>query len=206
MNFVSWLRRKTLCLICISLCAVNLGVISNANAQSLDLDPPLVDHVPADQGIAGDFQSITVTATDSRGIKQVVLFYKLKDDRVYERKEMTLLNVNAPSLYSTSIETKKTDTELSYYFEVVDTGGNRVLNALPFSPHVRTLTAPIDTIAASGSPSLGERLTQPRSWLYVAAGALIIGLIASQSSDSDDPPTGQDSPDTVPVTVQLPTP
>lgn len=52
---------------------VVLPVFADVNTINIDLEPPALDHVSLDSGIAGDPQSIAIVVTDDTGIERVTL-------------------------------------------------------------------------------------------------------------------------------------
>lgn len=138
-----------------------------ATGQTIDLDPPEITHTVQSSVKPGKDVQVTATITDKSGIEQATVFYRDQQIGPYQSVDMNNATGNE---YTATLATVKGQDILQYYIEVVDTGGNRVLEGSPSSPLV-------------------VKVASKSSLLYIVAGALAIGLIAgaSGSGDSDGP-------------------
>ena len=198
--------------------------IETTVTAEIDLDPPLVDHIPVSSGVAGSMQSFSVKATDTRGIESVTLYYRAKNQDAYSSAAMTRLA--GTDNYAVSVQSSEQQRQFEYYFLVVDTGGNKVLNGFPYEPFERFLSQPLSESAnGDGQPerltgsSAGEPSAQPvpvepgidassasgssKTILWGVLGVLILGALVSGSLGGDE---GNSGGARVPVTVSVPLP
>ncbi len=194
--------------------------------EEIDLDPPLVDHIPVSSGVAGAMQSFSVKASDTRGIESVTLYYRSRNQDAYSSAVMT--RIAGTDNYAVSVQSAAEQRQLEYYFLVVDTGGNKVLNGFPYEPFERFLSQPVATatdgngqrsddikttvennapIPVEQSETSGlERLSNAgssKTILWGVLGVIVLGALVSGSSGG-----GQHgaSGETVPVTLSVPLP
>lgn len=171
--------------------------------SALDIDPPVIDHESLETGIAGQLQLFSALVVDDRGIESVVFHYRSVTNSDYQKVPMK--PVAGTANFAASIETELGQSKIEYYIEAADTGGNRVLKGFPFFPLVRNLE-----IAPSAKPSTAA-VTENNTgggeskWLYVALGALAVGLLVSASSSGDGGTTPEPGEE-VPLTINISSP
>jgi len=185
--------------------------------DGLDLDPPDVNHIPINSGVAGSAQSFSVRAVDAQGIAEVTFFYRAFNQDAYQSLEMR--NVAGTDNYTVSVQTTESQKQFEYYFLVVDTGGNKVLNGFPYQPFERFLVQPTTADSANPKETPAEDVTNAEQadqtdkpagpgvnsnhLLWGLLGLVVIGALAS--SGGGDQSTGSNG-QTVPVTVRVPLP
>lgn len=184
---------------------VNQSLVSVAWAQSLpdsiDFDPPVIDHESVADGVAGEPQVFTALVIDDRGIEHVLFYHRRSSNVEYTSLPMSQLANTAN--YMVSIDTPAEQRYIEYYIEALDTGGNRVLKGFPFYPLVRELDLPLAPgLATSVAPEQQtEQSGKSNTWLYVVLGALAVGLVAGLSSgggsSGGEPPVGEGVPLTI---------
>lgn len=172
--------------------------------SALDIDPPVIDHESLETGVAGQLQLFSALVVDDRGIDYVHFHYRSVTNSDYQKVPMA--RVAGTANFAASIETELGQSKIEYYIEAGDTGGNRVLKGFPFFPLVRNLemapTAITSTSAGAGNDASGGGDSK---WLYVALGALTVGLLVSASSSGGDS-TPVDPGEEVPLTINISSP
>lgn len=174
-------------------------------ASEIDIDPPVIDHESLETGIAGQLQLFSALVIDDRGLDYVDLHYRSATNSEYQKVAMAALAGTAN--FAVTITTELGQSKIEYYIEAADTGGNRVLKGFPFFPLIRNLAVapvarvPVTTTAGNNTSGDGSS-----KWLYVALGALAVGLLVSASSSGDDgaPPVGPG--EQVPLTINVTSP
>ncbi len=198
---------------------------TDSSVSGIDLDPPQVDHIPVASGVAGAIQSISVRASDVQGIASVTLFYR--SNTSVEYKQQLMRPVYGTENFTAGIDTSPEHSVIEYYFLVIDTGGNKVLNGFPYEPFARMLTAPVIDNAggsesqiaadqeakASGTGTAGSgaagatgegRRSNASRLLWIALGVLAVGALASAGGGGGSSQPA--SEDTVPVILNVPVP
>lgn len=188
----------------------------------IDLDPPQVDHIPSEAGIAGETQSISVRAVDAQGISSVTLMHRA--DSAGEYESVLMRRVAGSDNFIAAIDSAREQRVVEYYFLVIDTGGNKVLSGFPYKPFARALIprpsveplpgngtpvggeAPAQTAKSTNvgnvSPNTGNGGSTGRVVLWAVLGLVVLGALASAGGgDSGSPAT-----DTVPVILDIPLP
>lgn len=172
--------------------------------SALDIDPPVIDHESLETGVAGQLQLFSALVVDDRGIDYVDFYYRSKANSDFEKIPME--PVVGTANYVASIETELGQPKIEYYIEAADTGGNRVLKGFPFFPLVRNLAIEQLTTVAPSTGSSASSSGDSR-WLYVALGALAVGLLVSASSSGGDGGTTPVDPDDqIPLTINISSP
>jgi len=136
---------------------------------TLDLDPPEVIHTVPVKVMPGKDLRIDANVTDDSGVDQVTVHYRSKQSDPFQSTEMT--NVQGAE-YTALIPTAKEMKSLQYYIEVLDAGGNRVLEGTPSTP----LTITVE---------------KRSNILYIVLGAVAIGALAGLAGGGG----GDDAPD-----------
>jgi len=176
---------------------------------AVDVEPPLIEHDIVDQAEADIRQTFVASVVDDQELDSVLLFYRFAGESSYSRYVM--MRVSFSSSFVAQIPTNPSDlTPIEYYIQARDTSGNRTVRGYNFSPLVRQIVPviPDAQIAAnhssansgsgiSGSELPGSTSTGPKvhKAVYVVAGVLLLGLIASaagSSSGSSTPSPGGD--------------
>lgn len=158
-------------------------VVAQAQVADIDIDPPVIDHESLETGVAGELQFFSALVVDDRGVEYVDLYHRKAANTEYLKARMVA--VAGTSNYSAALETDPDQTKIEYYIEVADTGGNRVLKGFPFFPLVRNLEAP-QAVFVPSKQSSTESATGGSRWLYLALGAVAVGLLANALSSGDD--------------------
>ena len=192
--------------------------------EGIDLDPPQVDHIPVSSGVAGSVQSISVKASDAQGVASVTLLYRSAVNAEYKR--VLMQPVVGTDNYTVAIDSSSAQRFIEYYFLVIDTGGNKVLNGFPYEPFTRALTEPtlaLENVSDQDLPASSSTQTEttvetpplesadePRqsnsnTLLWVALGVLAVGVLASASGGGGGG-SSADSGETVPVILNVPVP
>ena len=122
---------------------------------TIDLDPPEVTHTAPVKVVPGKDLRIDASVTDDSGVDQVTIHYRSKQSDPFLSAEMT--NVQGAE-YTVLIPTSKEIKSLQYYIEVLDAGGNRVLEGTPSTPLI-------------------TEATKRSNILYVVLGAVAVGAL-----------------------------
>ena len=188
----------------------------------IDLDPPQVDHIPSEAGIAGETQSISVKAVDAQGISSVTLMHRA--DSAGEYESVLMRRVAGSDNFVAAIDSAREQRVVEYYFLVIDTGGNKVLSGFPYKPFARVLISrpSVDPLSGNKSPVGGEAPAQSakstsvgnvspntsndgsagKVVLWAVLGLVVLGALASAGGGDSGSPAG----DTVPVILDIPLP
>ncbi len=154
-----------------------------AHAQAADLDPPVIDLQIVEQGARGDSQVFSATVTDNELIVSVMLHYRFGDSMPYEAIEMSSLSNT--SIFTASLETSDEQSDvIQYYVEAVDGAGNRAIQGFAFDPFTRNLVAAAVVANVDPEPALVPSISRNRKILYGVLGLIVVGALASASSDS----------------------
>lgn len=165
-----------------------LAAPSAVSAQSLDVDPPIIEVELVNEGTRGDTQVFSATVTDNDQIALVTLYYRFNQNDIYSSVPMSV--IQGTDIFTASVDTVGSDTSvIQYYFEAKDGGENRTVQGFAFDPLERFLNEPerisaqeqnIDA-AATGAVA-GTGLSTNRKILYGVLGVLTLGILASASS------------------------
>ena len=191
-------RVRTACLAAISFFLLSV-VTLNVQAQSADVQPPIIEHEEVGSGLAGEMQTFTATITDDQQLVSAVLFHRLAGDDNYFSTEM--MPVTGTTVYTASVAITTDDPrDIEYYIQAEDFGGNKALQGFAFDPLIREITADalvVGTLAPTPAPTTSRN----RKLLWGALGIVVVALLATQlGSDSDD---GDDPPDTTEVPIDI---
>jgi len=159
-------------------CTVLLSlVLTPVYAQSEDVTAPTIVLEEVDRGFVGETQVFTATVTDDIALASVVLFHRLSGDQTFVASTMTELG--SSNVYSASIEISSTDaSDIEYYIQAEDLGGNKSLSGFSFDPLVRDIAVNQGALATTAGITPG--LSRNQKILYGVLGVLALGLIASQ--------------------------
>jgi len=163
-------------------CTVLLSlVLTPVYAQSEDVTAPTIVLEEIDQGFVGETQVFTATVTDDVALASVVLFHRLAGDQTFIASTMTELG--SSNVYMASVEVSPTNaSDIEYYIQAEDLGGNKSLSGFSFDPLVRDIGVNEGAIATTGAITPG--LSRNQKILYGVLGVLALGLIASQVGGS----------------------
>ena len=179
-----------------------LSAQTSDELDSLDLEPPVIEHESLIDGKAGLPQQFDAVVTDDRGVQQVTLYYRSDSFAGYIAAQM----IESDGVYAATVPTTGQQRRIEYYLEARDTGGNRVLQGFPAYPLVRNLLQA--AVPASSPPVQANQSTSPsRTAIAVGAGLLGLLLLAGLSSsgdggeDNDSNGGGGEPSQTVPLTI-----
>ena len=88
----------------------------------VDTKSPVIEHDPVESVPVESSPKITARVTDTVGVKQVSLLYKLSSDKNYKRVDMVA--EAAADVYSAGIPALDSSGEVNYYIEALDTSSN----------------------------------------------------------------------------------
>lgn len=223
--------QKCLNLLIIGLFAVSQTLLSNRvvlaqydaefqfdqDDSGVDVEPPLIEHELVDQSEAGIRQTFVATVVDDQELDSVLLYYRFAGETIYSRYLM--MRVSFSSTYVAQIPTNPKDlTAIEYYIQARDTSGNRTVRGYTFSPLVRQIVpVVIDDSSTQAAASSGSEQSESKTTgfkinktVYVVAGVLLLGLLASTagSSGGSSAPSGECGPAgcQLTLTVNRPTP
>lgn len=146
-----------------------------AKVRAMDHDPPTLRHTPPTQGKYGHALALVVTATDSSGVKRVVLHHRQAGNRGFssvnlERRKDGALEATVPGM-------SVARPGVEYYLEAWDTLGNGP--GLKGSPAKPILVPVEDGPARAG---VAPRPLYKKWWFWVAVGGAVAvtgGVIAA---------------------------
>lgn len=130
---------------------------------TIDLDPPKIEHSVPAKVVPGTPLKLYAIITDDGGIEQVTVYYRTNQNGDYQSVSMT--NIQGAE-YTALLSTAKKQQVVQYYIEMVDVGGNRVLEGSP------------------GSPLVVNAEKKSSNILYLVLGAVAVGLLASSAGGS----------------------
>jgi len=189
--------------------------MSQAYAQSgsIDVEPPLIEHIIVSTVDAASRQSFFATVVDDDELDSVSLYYRFQNDTAYSAVVMN--RVSYSSTYIAHVPTAVTsDRDIEYYIQARDKAGNRTVRGYAFNPLVRKInaleTAPVANTTEVAATEKVANNGKFRTVLYVVLGVVTLGLISSLSnrgSTSSDPIAGGPCTDgicTISITVGAP--
>jgi len=181
-------------------CTVMLSLaLTPVYAQSEDATAPLISLEEIDQGFVGETQVFTATVTDDVALASVVLFHRLTGDQTFVASTMTELG--SSNIYSASVEISSTAaSDIEYYIQAEDLGGNKSLSGFSFDPLVRDIVINEGAVATTGAITTG--LSRNQKILYGVLGILAVGLLASQAGGSSGGGGGTTTMD-IPVDITV---
>lgn len=149
-----------------------------AFAQTLDLEPPEIQHEVVTTGFADEAQNFEAIVTDNVALESVSLFYRFGDSGEFERLAMQLTSGDS---FSASVNMPSTeDALIQYYIEAVDTNGSAINRGFTFNPFERE----IKSRNASEPAPISNPVTKSsnKTLWYVLGGVLLAGIIAGAAS------------------------
>lgn len=152
-NIVQRFARTLLFAVYTLVLALSTAVVAQT---TIDLEPPQIQHTVPTKIAPGSPLNLSATITDDGGIEEATVFYRSKQTGPFKSLPMT--NTDGAN-YTASIPVNKKQQGVRYYIEVMDQGGNRVIEGSPSSPLV--VQAP-----------------KRSNLLYVALGVVAVGLLA----------------------------
>lgn len=174
-----------------------------AQAQSADIEPPIIGFEAVSSGNAGDSQVFAATVADNSAVAEVTLYYRFAESTPYQRRSLSMLgNSGIFTVTLSSDELPVSATFIQYYIEAFDAAGNRALVGFAFDPIERQLVTPDVPVAQTPiEPVESSGMSFNRKLIYGAVGLLVVGVLASAGGGGGSSSAG------VPVTVvvdQLP--
>jgi len=164
---------------CLALCLQAVQV----SAQSLDVEPPVVEHNVIDSNAAASRQDFFATVADDDELASIRFLYRFEGEKEFTTVEMT--RVSFSSTYSAQIATDIDDRRaIEYYIEARDASGNRTFRGYAFDPLVRLIELAEPAIAAAAPEE--PKVTSKNRTLYYIVGALLLGAIAGGVANSGD--------------------
>lgn len=160
------------------------------HAQSIDVDPPVIELEVVAEGVRGETQVFSATASDNNDISSMTLHYRFGTASNYDSVPMS--QIAGTSIYTASVDTANASIDLiQYYMEARDAGGNRTVQGFAFDPFERILVddqavlaeAPAGTSAVV--PAVAPpRISTQRKVVYGVLAALLVGGLAAASRGS----------------------
>lgn len=162
----------------------------SGGSQSVDVEPPLIEHDVIAEAEADIRQTFIATVVDDQDLDSVVFFYRYAGESSFSRYVM--MQVSYSSTYIAQIPTDpKSFKAIEYYIQARDASGNRTVRGYTFSPLVRNITPPdAAEPVALPAPNTTPEAEQPESGsriptaVYVVGGVLLLGLIAGAAGSS----------------------
>lgn len=168
---------------------------------------------------AGEDHQILVTATDNTAIKNVMLFYRVAGENIYQSKVMR--NIPNTDDYSITLNASELHSDgLEYYIQATDLAGNTLLLGYAFSPIAVLVEQPVLTEQVASSPAMdlttpvkkSEKKYESESsykWLWIGLGVLAVSALASSSGgggggDSGGTSSGPGDESTVLISAPVP--
>jgi len=158
----------------------------------IDVEPPLIEHEIVAESDANIRQTFVATVVDDQELDRVQLFYRFKGETRYTRTIMD--RVSFSSTWIAQIATDPSSPQdMEYYIQAKDKSGNRTVRGYAFSPLVRKIIPSVNVEAPVEEPPVTSKppTSTTQKVLYVLGGVLVVGLIASLSSNG----TGPEPPD-----------
>ncbi len=162
-------------------CLAQFVTVVDAVAQSLDVEPPIIEHEVVESEIAAERQSFLATVADDDELASVRFLYRFEGETSYTSIDMD--RVSYSSTFTVQIPTGLEDSRsIEYYIEARDVSGNRTLRGYNFSPLIRFIEVPQVEV----EPSIAEAATKTveRKPLYFVAGALVLGALVGALANS----------------------
>ncbi len=164
------------------------GVAPAFAQQSIDLDPPLIEHEIIQEVESSVRQTFVATVVDDDELDSVRLFYRFAGEPTYSTVLMN--RVSFSSSYIAQINTDPaTETAIEYYIQAMDRSGNRTVRGYAFNPLVRLIVLNEEITNANASveeptPVAAEPAKKPKKALYIVLGVLAVGLLAGLAGGS----------------------
>lgn len=177
-----------------------------AQAQSIDIDPPVIELERVETGVRGEAQVFSATVTDNVGVTETVLHYRTDPEDSYRSVDMA--PIGATDIRTASVAADETDVPLiEYYLEARDEGGNRTIRGFAFDPLVRRLEPaggpPAQAPVPAPEPVPEPGMSTTRKILYGALGVLVVGALIASAGGDDDGSSSEPNPTDIPVTVTV---
>jgi hypothetical protein len=183
-----------------------------------DLVAPEVSHeVIPDSLEAGSSVQIKATVTDNVGVKSVTLFYRTKGEEEYKR--ITMNRIGESNEYAVTLGKKDLiEPGIEYYIQAMDLAGNSLLHGYSFSPLAVNVVAPTAPAAkppeAEAVAEEGETIREEpqaekkktKTWLWIALGAVAVGVIAAAAGGGGGDDGGGDGGGTGTIVISAPPP
>ena len=180
-----------------------------AQSNTIDVEPPLIEHDIVTEVEADIRQSFFATVVDDDELDSVSLYYRFENDSTYGVRLMN--RVSYSSTYIAHIPTDpESNRNIEYYIQARDKAGNRTVRGYAFNPLVRVIeSASVDVapvIVPAETASKSGLSSKQKTGIYVVLGVLAAGLLAGAvgGSDSSTNPPPENNCCTVSVTVGQP--
>ena len=155
--------------------------------NTVDVDPPLIEHEVTSQAEANIRQTFVATVVDDGELESVTFFYRFAGESNFTRFLMSPLS--SSSTYIAQVPTDpKLRSAIEYYIQARDISGNRTVRGYTFSPLVREIvqsqsTQATTTKAPAAAPiPVEEAKSGISKYVYIIGGVLLLGLLAGGSS------------------------
>lgn len=157
-------------------------------AQTTDVEPPIIEFEAIRSGTSGDSQVFAATVIDNVAVQSVNLFYRFDDSSDYQSRLMNMLGSSGIfTITLDSQEVPESTETIQYYLEAFDGVGNRTLQGFAFDPLERQLVSVTEIIVVPPTePVRTDGISLNRKFLYVAIGVLAVGVLASSSGGEGD--------------------
>jgi len=155
-------------------CLAQLLTSIQSTAQSIDIEPPVIEHDVIESVVGADRQSFLATVADDDELASVRFLYRFESEQSYTSIDMS--RVSFSSTFTVQVPTREDDGRaIEYYIEARDVSGNRTLRGYAFSPLVRQIELPLQT--SEPAPVEAASATQNKRGIYYLLGALLIGVV-----------------------------
>lgn len=197
----NWLKRITSVFVAAAHLLLSVVMVAPGlvHAQSVDVDPPVIELEVVNEGVRGETQVFSATASDNNDISSMTLHYRLGSASNYDSVPMS--QIAGTSIYTASVDTANASVDLiQYYMEARDSGGNRTVQGFAFDPFERTLVddqtvfaeAPAETGAVVPAV-VPPRMSTQRKVVYGVLAALLVGGLAAASRGSSGGGGGEET-------------
>jgi len=172
-------------------CVSQFMVSVNAVAQSIDVEPPVIEHDVSDPVNPAERQSFFATVADDDELASVRFLYRFDGEINFTSIDM--VRVSYSSTFTVQVATDIDDGRaIQYYIEARDVSGNRTLRGYNFSPLIRAIKLPEPVVVPPQAEAPVESATN-RKPIYYVVGALVLGAVVgalANSGGSTEGPSG----------------
>jgi hypothetical protein len=214
-----YLRLFITFVLCVGFIYTPILQAAQLSLPSGDLIAPEISHEALPNSLdAGSSVQIKAKVTDNVGVKSVTLFFRTKGAQEYKRAAMNRLG-DTDEFAVTLGKDDLVAPGIDYYIQAMDLAGNSVLQGYSFSPLSVSVVPPTTPKASQGEESVAGK-TQPsgetikeepaggkkksKTWLWIALGALAVGVVAAAASGGSGGSSSSSSTGTVVITAPSP--